>query len=200
MNPKVDKFFEGTGKWREEMEKLRMIALGCGLGEELKWSKPCYTYKNCNVAIIQGFKEQCAIMFFKGALLNDPGGLLERPGENSHAARRMVFSSVGEVAAMELPLRSFIAEAIEIEKAGLQVAAKKNPEPLPQELEEMFGVVFGLKEAFGRLTSGRQRAYILHFSGAKQSRTRKSRIEKCVPKIFNGKGLNDQQSNDNYSP
>lgn len=143
------------------------------------------------MAIIQGFKEQCAFMFFKGALLKDPEALLERPGANSRVARRMVFSSVGEVVEMEDRLRAFIADAIEIEKAGLKVEAKKGPEPLPDELEDMFGDVPGLKKAFEALTPGRQRAYILHFSGAKQSKTRRSRIEKCVPRILAGKGLRD---------
>jgi uncharacterized protein YdeI (YjbR/CyaY-like superfamily) len=182
---------ESAKKWREEMEKLRWIARDCGLGEELKWGKPCYTFKRSNVAIIQGFKEQCAFMFFKGALLKDPEGLLERAGQNSHVARRMVFSSVAEVVEMEGRLRSFIAVAIEAEKAGLKVEVKKNPEPLPDELKAMFREVSGLKKAFGTLTPGRQRAYILHFSSAKQSKTRRSRIEKCVPRILDGRGLSD---------
>lgn len=190
-NPKIDRFLERAKQWREEMEKLRWIALDCGLGEELKWGKPCYTFKQGNVAIIQGFKEQCAFMFFKGALLQDAEGLLERPGANSHVARRMVFSSVGDVVEMEGRLRAFIADAIEIEKAGLEVEVKRSPEPLPDELEEMFGDVPGLKKTFGALTPGRQRAYILHFSGAKQSKTRRSRIEKCVPRILDGRGLRD---------
>ncbi|MHA3772344.1 YdeI/OmpD-associated family protein [Verrucomicrobiota bacterium sgz303538] len=191
MNPKVDQFFTSAKKWREEMERLRRIALNAGLAEELKWGKPCYTYNDGNVAIIQGFKEQCALMFFKGALLKDPDGLLEAPGEHSNVARRMVFSSVGGVAEMEARLRAFIAQAIEIEKAGLKVEVQKKPEPLPEELEVMFEEVSGLKKAFGALTPGRQRAYVLHFSGAKQSTTRRSRIEKCVPGILDGKGLND---------
>jgi uncharacterized protein YdeI (YjbR/CyaY-like superfamily) len=191
MNPKVDKFIAASKKWREPMEQLRSIALDCGLGEELKWGKPCYTFDQGNVAILQGFKEQCALMFFKGSLLKDPDGLLERPGENSHIARRMMFSSVDDVTAMEGPLRAFIAQAIAVEEAGLKVEAKKSPEPRPEELEEMFGEIPGLEKAFKALTPGRQRAYILHFSNAKQSRTRRSRVEKCVPRILDGKGLND---------
>lgn len=191
MNRKVDEFLAGTSRWRDEMEGLRLIALDCGLGEELKWGKPCYTFGGANVAIIQGFKSKCALMFFKGALLADPDGLLQRPGENSHVARRMEFASVDEVVEMEGRLRSFIAQAIEVEKAGLKVAVKQNPEPLPDELVEMFGEVSGLENAFRALTPGRQRAYILHFSGAKQSKTRRSRIEKCVPRIRDGRGLND---------
>lgn len=191
MNPKVDQFFTSAKKWQEEMEGLRMIALNGGLAEELKWNKPCYTYDDNNVAIIQGFKERCALMFFKGALLNDPEGLLEAPGEHSHAARRMVFSSVREVAEMEARLRDFVAQAIAIERAGLKVKVEKEPEPLPDELEAMFEEVPGLKKAFEVLTPGRQRAYVLHFSGAKQSTTRRSRIEKCVARILDRKGLND---------
>ena len=173
------------------MEKLRGIALDCGLREELKWGKPCYTFEQNNVAILQPFKDRCALMFFKGALLKDPAGLLERPGANSHVARRMVFSNVGDVVEMEGRIRAFIADAIEIERAGLKVEVKAGPEPRPDELEEMFGEVPGLKKAFDALTRGRQRAYILHFSGAKQSGTRRTRIEKCVPRILDGRGLRD---------
>jgi uncharacterized protein YdeI (YjbR/CyaY-like superfamily) len=190
-DPRIDRFLERTKKWRKEMEKLRWIALDCGLDEELKWGKPCYTFEQANVAILQGFKERCAFMFFKGTLLKDPEGLLERPGANSHVARRMVFSSVGDVVEMEHRLRAFIADAIEIEKAGLKVEVKRSTAPLPEELEEMFEEVPGLKKAFAALTPGRQRAYILHFCGAKQSKTRRSRIEKCVPRILDGKGLRD---------
>lgn len=191
MNPKIDSFLRDATKWREEMERLRAIALDCGLSEELKWGKPCYTVNQGNVAIIQPFKEQCAFMFFKGALLNDPEGLLKRPGQNSRAARRLMFSSVDQVARMEPRLRAFIAEAIKVENAGLKVQGKKNPEPMPDELGEMFEKMSGLKEAFEALTRGRKRAYILHFSGAQQSKTRMSRIEKCVPRILDGRGLND---------
>ena len=190
-NRQVDAFLESAEDWREEMEKLRWIALDCGLGEELKWRLPCYTYEQSNVAIIQNFKEQCALMFFKGTLLKDPEGLLEKPGENSHVARRMVFTSADEVDDMEDRLRDFIAQAIDIEKEGLEVEVDRRPEPLPRELEEMFEEIPGLKEAFEELTPGRQRGYILHFSGAKQSKTRRSRIEKYVPKILDGKGRRD---------
>ena len=190
-NRKVDAFLENAEQWREEMERLREIALDCGLGEELKWRLPCYTYERSNVAIIQNFKEQCALMFFKGSLLTDPDGLLEKPGENSRVGRRMVFSSVDEVVEMEDRLRDFIAQAIEIEKEGLEVETAKKPEPPPPELEDMFEETPGLQEAFEALTPGRQRGYILHFSGAKQSKTRRSRIEKYVPKILEGKGRHD---------
>lgn len=190
-NPKIDAYLKGAEKWREEMEALRSIALDCGLREELKWGKPCYSFNSGNVAIIQPFKDRCAFMFFKGALLNDTDGLLERPGPNSHAARRMMFSAVEEVDRMEPRLRTLIAEAIEVETAGMQVPERKDPVPVPEELVQMYVKVPGLEEAFGALTPGRQRGYILHFTSAKQARTRTSRIEKCVPRILEGKGLHD---------
>jgi uncharacterized protein YdeI (YjbR/CyaY-like superfamily) len=190
MNPKVDAFVRGATRWQEEMERLRAIALDCGLSEELKWGKPCYTLNRGNVAIIQPFKEGCAFMFFKGELLNDPEGQLEKPGQNSQAARRVMFSSVDQVARMESHLRVFIAEAIEVERGGWKVQGKKDREPIPDELAEMFERVSGLKEAFEALTPGRKRAYILYFASAKQSKTRMSRIEKCVPRILDGRGLN----------
>lgn len=191
MNPKVDTFLERATRWREEMDALRAIALDCGLDEELKWGKPCYMFQNGNVAIIQPFKEQCGFMFFKGALLKDPDGLLEAPGQHSQAARRLMFSSVEDVRQHKSKLRAFIAEAIKLETAGAKVPVKKAREPLPAELEELFGHVAGLKAAFDGLTPGRQRAYIIHFSRAKQSKARRSRIEKWVPKILDGKGMND---------
>lgn len=163
MNPKVDAFFKDATKWREAMEKLRSIALDCGLSEDLKWGKPCYTVKQGNVAIIQPFTEQCAFMFFKGALLNDPDGLLERPGPNSHVGRRMMFSSVDEIVRLEPRLRDFIGEAIKAEEAGMKVETRAVPEPIPAELSEMYGKVPGLQKAFEALTPGRQRGYLLHF-------------------------------------
>lgn len=191
MNQKIDAFLNNATKWRKEMERLRAIALDCGLNEELKWGKPCYTVNHGNVAIIQPFKTQCAFMFFKGVFLNDPEGLLEKPGQNSQAARRVMFSSVDQIVRTEPQVRVFIAEAIKAENAGLKVKKKTRPEPIPDELKEMFGKVSGLKEAFETLTPGRKRAYILHFSNAKQPKTRLSRIEKCVPRILDGNGLND---------
>jgi uncharacterized protein YdeI (YjbR/CyaY-like superfamily) len=189
-NSRIDGFIARSA-WVEEMESLRRIALQCGLDEELKWGKPCYSFEGGNVAIIQGFKDQCALMFFKGALLQDPDGLLERPGANSHVARRMVFAGIDDVVANEVALRGFIGQAIELEEAGAKVDVPKNPEPIPDELDAMFAEVAGLEDAFGELTPGRQRGYILHFSGAKQSSTRISRIEKCVDRILEGKGLRD---------
>jgi uncharacterized protein YdeI (YjbR/CyaY-like superfamily) len=190
-SPQIGAFLSKAKKWRDEMEKLRAIALGCQLTEELKWGKPCYTFQGSNVVIIQGFKEFCALLFCKGALLKDPKGLLEKPGENTQAARRISFTSVAEIVEVETALNAYIKEAIEAEKAGLEVEYKKSPEPLPEELQEKFTEMPALKKAFHALTPGRQRAYILHFSAAKQSQTRASRIEKCAPQILAGKGLND---------
>lgn len=191
MDPRVDAFLDRAGKWRWVMERLRWIALDCGLEESLKWGKPCFTTGRNNVGIVQGFSATCAFMFFKGALLNDPAGELERPGENSRVARRMVFSSLDEVLDKEVRLRAFIAEAVEVERAGLTVARPTTPDPLPRELEAMFEEVDGLRVAFEALTPGRQRGYVLHFSGARQSKTRRSRIEKVVPRILERRGLRD---------
>lgn len=190
-NPKVDAYLRSAGKWRAAMERLRAIALDAGLTEELKWRQPCYTFQRKNVAILQGFQETCALMFFRGALLKDPEGLLERPGPNSHAARRMVFTGVDAVVEREGRLRGFLADAIENERSGRKVAPRKDGGKLPAELEEMFAKVSGLERAFRALTPGRQRAYVLHVSGAKQAATRRSRTEKCVPRILAGKGLDD---------
>ena len=189
MNPKVDFFFSKAEKWREEFEKLRRILLGCRLTEELKWSKPCYTFQKSNIVIIQGFKEFCALLFCKGALLNDPKGILKKFGWQ--AARRIPFTNVREIVEMEPILKAYIHEAIEGEKAGLEVNYKKNPEPIPEELKNKLDEIPALKAAFDALTPGRQRGYILYFSGAKQSKTRESRVEKCMRRILNGKGLND---------
>jgi len=189
MNPKVDEYLRKTRKWQEEMKKLRRISLDCGLTEELKWGKPCYTFQNSNVVIIQGFKEFCALLFCKGALLKDPNGILKKFGWQ--AARRIPFTNVREVVEMEPILKAYICEAIEAEKAGLKVNYKKNPEPIPEELQNKLDEISALKAAFEALTPGRQRGYILYFSGAKQSKTRASRVKKCMPQILKGKGLND---------
>jgi uncharacterized protein YdeI (YjbR/CyaY-like superfamily) len=173
------------------MGKLRTIILGCGLTEELKWGKPCYTFRESNVLIIQGFKEYCALMFCKGALLKDPKGILKKPGESTQAARQIRFTHVREIVGMNPVLKAYIQEAIAAEKAGLKVNFKKNPEPIPQELQSKLDEIPALKTAFAALTPGRQRAYILYFSAAKQSQTRQSRVEKCLKQILQGKGLND---------
>lgn len=191
MNAKVEAFLKRADKWRDEMAALRSIALDCGLSEELKWGKPCYSFDDGNVAIIQPFRDRCAFMFFKGVLLDDPEGLLEAPGPNSHAARRMMFSTVEEIIGMRPILRGFIAEAVEVETAGLTVSGRKDPTPIPDELAEIYATVPGLEEAFAALSPGRRRAYLIHFTGAKQAKTRTSRIEKCVSRILEGKGLND---------
>lgn len=187
MNPKVDQYLRRAKKWQKEMEKLRSISLGYGLTEELKWGKPCYTFQKSNVVIIQGFKEFCALLFCKGALLNDPNGILKKFGWQ--AARRIPFTNVREIVELEPILKAYVHEAKE--KAGLKVNLKKNPEPIPEELQNKLDEIPALKKAFDALTPGRQRGYILYFSGAKQSKTRASRVEKCMQQILNGKGLND---------
>ncbi|MFB4169671.1 YdeI family protein [Virgibacillus sp. JSM 102003] len=189
-NPKVDKFLSKAEKWKEEYEKLRGIVLDCELTEEFKWNLPCYTFKQSNIVIIQGFKEYCAIMFFKGALLNDPKSILIRPGENSQAQRQIRFTNVQEIVEMESILKAYIYEAVEVEKAGLEVK-KKTEFKIPEELETKFNEIPALKTAFEALTPGRQRAYIIYFSKAKQSKTRESRVEKYMQQILDGKGLND---------
>jgi uncharacterized protein YdeI (YjbR/CyaY-like superfamily) len=191
MNPKVDGYLRKAKKWQKEMETLRMLLLDCGLSEELKWGKPCYTFQKSNMVIIQGFKEYCALMFCKGALLKDPNGILKKPGENTQAARQIRLTNVREIVEMEAVLKAYIYEAVEAEKAGLKVDFKKNPEPVPQELQDRLDEIPALKTAFDALTPGRQRAYILYFSAPKQSKTRESRIGKCMQQILRGKGLND---------
>lgn len=192
MNPKVDEFLGKTTKWREEFEKLRIIVLACGLTEELKWYQPCYTFQNSNVVIIGGFKDYCALSFFKGALLSDPKGILVRPGENTRAGRLIKFTNTQQIAEKEPILRAYILEAIEVEKAGLELSVDQNAELIiPEELQDKFVQLPALKTAFAALTPGRQRAYVLYFSQPKQPKTRASRVEKYVQHILSGKGLND---------
>ena len=186
-NPKVDGYLRKAKKWQKESAKLRRIILNCRLTEELKWGKPCYTFQKSNIVIIQGFKEFCALMFCKGALLKDPNGILKKFGWQ--AARRIPFTDIREILEMEPILRAYICEAKE--KAGLKVNYKKKPEPIPEELQNKLDEIPALKTAFKALTPGRQRGYILYFSAAKQSKTRESRVEKCVQQILKGKGLND---------
>jgi uncharacterized protein YdeI (YjbR/CyaY-like superfamily) len=191
-NPKVDVFLSKAKKWQEEFEKLRMIILDCGLTEELKWGVPCYTFQKSNIVLIHGFKEYCAILFIKGALLHDVHGLLIQQTENVQAARQIRFTNVREIVEMEPILKAYIHEAIEVEKAGLKVNYIKATEFIfPEEFINKLEEVPGLQDAFDALTPGRQRAYILYFSAPKQSKTRESRIEKCKQQILNGKGLND---------
>jgi len=191
MNPKVDGYLSKAKKWQEEFEKLRMIILPSGLTEELKWGKPCYTFQDSNILIIQGFKEYCALMFCKGALLRDPKGILIQQTKHVQAARQIRFTNVREIVNMESILRAYIHEAIEAEKAGLKVHFKKNPEPIPEELQNKLDEIPALKTAFEALTPGRQRGYILYFTAAKHSKTREARVEKWMAQILNGKGLDD---------
>src|SRR5438128_3073002 len=193
MNPKVDKYLSKAKKWQQELEKLRMIVLDCGLTEELKWGVPCYTSQKSNIVLIHVFKEYCALLFFKGALLNDPNGILIRQTKNVQAARQIRFTNVREIVEMESILKAYIYEAIEVEKAGLKVNFKKTTEFLiPEEFQNKLDETPALKTAFEALTPGRQRAYLLYFSAPKQSKTRETRVEKCVQQILDGKGLNDQ--------
>ncbi|MCY9374838.1 YdeI family protein [Bacillus sp. T17B1] len=191
-NPKVDEFVSKVKKWKGEYEKLRAIVLDCELTEELKWKHPCYTHNNKNIVLIHGFKEYCALLFHKGTLLQDTHGILIQQTENVQAARQIRFTNVQEIDEMETILKAYIHEAIEVEKAGLEVDLKKKTEyKIPEELQNKFDEISALKTAFEALTPGRQRAYILHFSQAKQSKTREARVEKYVQKILDGKGLKD---------
>lgn len=191
-NPKVDFFFSKTQRWQKEFRKLRTIVLGCGLTEELKWGKPCYTFEQSNVVLIHGFKEYCALLFMKGALLKDSTGILVQQTENVQAARQIRFTNGREIATMAPVVKAYIKEAIEVEKAGFEVRYKKTSEfKVPDELQNKFDAMPVLRTAFDALTPGRQKGYILYFSGAKQSKTRESRVEKCISQILKGKGLND---------
>jgi len=193
MNPKVDFFFRKADKWQEEFEKLRTIILECGLTEELKWGVPCYTFQEKNIVLMHGFKEYCALLFHKGALLKDPIGILIQQTKNVQAARQIRFTNVEEIDEMEHVLKAYIQEAIEVEKAGLEVEFKETAEfNMPEEFQKKLDENPALKTAFEALTPGRQRGYLLYFSGAKQSKTREARIEKYMQHILNGKGLNDQ--------
>ena len=193
MNPKVDEFIRKAQKWKEEFKELRKIALDCQLVEELKWGAPCYTDDKKNIVLIHGFKEYCALLFFKGALLKDYQGILITQTENTQASRQIRFTSVSDIVEQEPILKDYILQAIEIEKAGLKVDYKKTSEYIiPEEFQIELDQNPAVKTAFESLTPGRQRAYLLHFSQPKQSKTRVSRIEKCIPRILDGKGLNDQ--------
>ena len=192
MNPKVDFYFSKAKKWQEELEKLRTIVLSCPLTEELKWGCPCYTFQESNIVLIHVFKEYCALLFFKGALLNDAEDILIQQTKNVQAARQIRFTNVRELVEMKTILKAYIYEAIEVEKAGLKVNFKKTTEfIIPEEFQYKLNEIPDLKTAFNALTPGRQRAYIFYFSAPKQSKTRESRVEKCVRQILNGKGLND---------
>jgi len=191
-NPKVDFFFRKAEKWQEEYEKLRTIVLDCGLTEELKWGVPCYTFENSNIVLMHGFKEYCALLFHKGALLQDPIGILIQQTKNVQAARQIRFTNVEEIDEMEHVLKAYIQEAIEVEKAGLEVDFKETSEfDVPEEFQKKLDEYTDLKAAFEALTPGRQRGYLLYFSDAKQTKTREARVEKYVQHILASKGLND---------
>jgi uncharacterized protein YdeI (YjbR/CyaY-like superfamily) len=191
-NPQVDAFLTEAEKWRPEFTELRRILRECPLTEELKWGKPCYTLQQNNVVLIHGFKAYCALLFMKGALLKDPRGILVQQTEHVQAARQIRFTSTREIIDLEPVLKAYVQEAIAVEKAGLQVIYKETAEfPLPAEFKRKQQEVPALKTAFAALTPGRQRAYLLHFSAPKQAKTRESRIEKCLPQILAGKGLDD---------
>jgi len=193
INPAVDKFLSEEETWREEFTKLRSIILDCGLTEELKWGKPCYSLQGTNIVLIHGFKEYCAILFTKGALLKDPKGILIQQTENVQAARQVRFTNAGQVVKLAGTLKDYIKEAIEAEKAGLKVTYKKTSDfPVPEEFKNKLAKDSALKTAFEALTPGRQRGYLLYFAAPKQSQTRESRIEKCIPLIFDGIGLHDE--------
>jgi len=192
MNPKADFYFNKAQKWQEEIRQLRTIVLDCQLTEELKWGCPCYTFEGSNIVLIHVFKEYCALLFFKGALLKDPKGILIQQTEHVQAARQIRFTGIQEIMEMELVLKAYIFEAVEVEESGLKVDLKKTTEfTMPEEFQKKLDALPALKTAFEALTPGRQRGYLLHFSAPKQSKTRESRVEKCMPQILDGKGLND---------
>lgn len=192
MNPKVDFFFDKAEQWQKEFEQLRTIVLDCGLTEELKWGQPCYCFYKGNIVLMHGFKEYCALLFFKGALLKDTHGILIQQTENVQSARQIRFTSLRQIVKMEAILKTYIFEATEVEKAGLKVKLKKTKEyPIAEEFQNKLDKLPALKAAFYALTPGRQRGYLLHFSQPKLSRTREERVKKCIPQILKGKGLND---------
>ncbi|HTD97811.1 MAG TPA: YdeI family protein [Mucilaginibacter sp.] len=192
MNPKVDFYFNKAKRWQEEVRELRMISLACGLSEELKWGCPCYTLKNNNIVLIHDFKDYCALLLFKGALLSDPNGILIQQTENVQSARQIRFTNAVEIVEMTPILKAYIYEAIEVEKAGLKVELKKTADfNIPEEFQYKLDAIPALKTAFEALTPGRQRGYLFYFSQPKQPKTREARVEKYIPQILGGKGLDD---------
>lgn len=193
MNAKVDFYFNKTGKWQEEIRRLRTIVLDCGLNEELKWGCPCYTFEKTNIVLIHVFKEYCALLFFKGALLDDAKAVLVQQTKNVQVARQMRFTNVREIAQVKSIIKAYIFEAIEVEKSGLKPKLKKTAEySIPEEFQKKLDKTPALKTAFKALTPGRQRGWLLYFAAPKQSKTRVSRVEKSMKQILNGKGLNDE--------
>lgn len=192
MNAKVDQFLSRAEQWKEEFETLRAIVLACGLNEDFKWGQPCYTLNKANIVLIHGFKDYCALLFFKGALLNNSHGLLIQQTDNVQSARQMRFTQAKEITKLKQEITSSIFEAIEVEKAGLKVELKKTEDfEVAEEFKTKLAALPALKTAFEALTPGRQRAYLFYFSDAKQAKTRAARVDKCIPQILNGKGLND---------
>lgn len=192
MNPKVDFYFNKADKWQQAIEQLRVLVLDCGLKEVLKWGVPCYQFNENNIVLIHTFKDYCALLIFKGSLLKDPKGILIQQTKNVQAGRQIRFTNVIEIIEMAPTIKAYIKEAIEVEKAGLKVAFKAPTEfEMAEEFQNKLDKMPSLKKAFHALTPGRQRAYLLHFSAPKQSKTRLARVEKCIPEILNGKGLND---------
>jgi uncharacterized protein YdeI (YjbR/CyaY-like superfamily) len=192
MNPKVDWFFDKETQWQKEYQQLRTLILDCGLAEELKWGCPCYQYEGTNVVLIHGFKEYCALLFFKGALLNDPNGILIQQTKNVQSARQIRFTSVQEIMKQKATLKAYIYEAVEVERAGLRVKLKKTADfQMPEEFQKKLKKMPSLKKAFEALTPGRQRAYIFYFSQAKLAKTREARVEKYTKQILEGRGLED---------
>ena len=193
MNPKVDAVLKKSKQWQEETERLRAIMLDCQLTEELKWSKPCYTFQGSNVVLIQGFKPYCALLFFKGFQLEDPHGILVKTGENTRVGRQIRFTNVQEIVKMRAIVKGYVLQAVEVEKSGLKAMPQEEAElKLPEELRKKLDGNPTLKAAFGALTPGRQRGYGFYFSAPKQSKTRESRIDKCTKQILKGKGLHDR--------
>lgn len=191
-NPEVDHYFRDAKKWPAELKKLRTVMLSSGLTEELKWRSPCYTHEKCNVVILGEFKDYCALSFFKGTLLKDPQKILVKPGDNTQSGRMLRFTSVKEITSLETTIRAYLEEAIAVEESGAKINYKPVAEyKIPDELQNKFDEDSKFESAFDRLTPGRQKAYILHFAGAKQSNTRTARIESCTPRILKGKGLYD---------
>lgn len=192
MNPKVDWFFSKATQWKKEYEALRAIVLDCDLTEELKWGQPCYMFQKSNIVLIHGFKDYCALLFFKGALLKDKKKILIQQTENVQGARQIRFTNLREIEKLKSTLKAYIYEAVEVEEAGLKVDFKKTKEfPMPEEFQQKLDKNRSLKKAFEALTPGRQRGYLLYFSSAKQAKTRASRVEKYIPVILEGKGLED---------
>ncbi|MGB7341686.1 MAG: YdeI family protein [Phototrophicaceae bacterium] len=193
MSAKVDQFLSRAEQWQAEFEQLRVILLDCGLSEAFKWGKPCYTFQDSNIVLMHGFKDYCALLFFKGVLMQDPDDILVAQTENVQATRQIRFPNLQAIVSMEATLKAYIAEAIRVEASGLEVDFKDTEQfDFPDELQAMFDEHPDFAEAWEALTPGRQRGYLLHFSSAKQSKTRISRIEKFMPKIFEGKGWNDR--------